>query len=227
MPIIERWCPAVSCCDATWEAAYLQFESAEAELRKFRKRLIRLNAATWPRESVVVDLFCGRGNGLKALTSLGFTSLIGVDLSETLLLGYEGPAGLYVGDCRDLKLPDRSVDIVIVQGGLHHLPDLPSDLEMTLREIRRVLRPTGRFVVVEPWDTPFLKLVHAFCNFSLARRGWKKLDALATMIERERATYESWLGRGDEILRLLQTHFHVEQQSIGWGKLTYVGGVEQ
>jgi ubiquinone/menaquinone biosynthesis C-methylase UbiE len=57
----------------------------------------------------------------------------------------------------------------VVQGGLHHLPELPRDLDKTLLEIKRVLRPQGRFVIVEPWHTPFLRIVHAFCNFSLAR----------------------------------------------------------
>ena len=128
MAITERWCPGVSCCDPIWEAAYQQFESPEAEIRKFRKRLRSLGAAQWPRESRILELCCGRGNGLTALASLGFTSLNGVDLSEELLQRYDGTANLYVGDCRDLKLADRSIDIVIVQGGLHHLPDLPGDL---------------------------------------------------------------------------------------------------
>lgn len=223
MPAIERWCPGVSCCDPVWEAAYQEFESPNEEIHKFRKRLVRLGARQWPRKSRILELCCGRGNGLKALASLGFTSLNGVDLSETLLQVYDGPASLYVGDCRDLKLPDRSIDIAIVQGGLHHLPDLPRDLKMTLSEVRRVLSPGGRFVVVEPWDTPFLRLVHTFCTVSLARRNWKEIDALATMVERERVTYESWLGKADQILELLRVHFQPERESIAWGKLAFVG----
>jgi ubiquinone/menaquinone biosynthesis C-methylase UbiE len=225
MAITERWCPGVSCCDPIWEAAYQHFESPEEEIRKFRKRLRSLGAAQWPRESRILELCCGRGNGLTALASLGFTSLNGVDLSEELLQRYEGTANLYVGDCRDLKLADRSIDIVIVQGGLHHLPDLPGDLELTLREVRRVLRRDGWFVIVEPWNTPFLRVVHAFCAVSLVRHQWKKLDALATMIERERATYESWLSRGEEILRLLRVHFRTERETVAWGKLAFVGRV--
>ena len=222
-PFIEQWQPGLSCCDPTWEAAYQRFETPEAERRKFRKRLVKLGALNWPRDSVVVELFCGRGNGLKTLTALGFQSLSGVDLSETLLRKYEGPARLFLGDCRVLKFPDRSIHVVVVQGGLHHLPDLPADLEKTLREIQRVLRPAGRIVLVEPWNTPFLRMVHWGCNRAMARRCWGKLDALATMIERERATYENWLGRPQQILDLLQSHFVPEQQSISWGKLGFVG----
>jgi SAM-dependent methyltransferase len=222
-PSIERWHPGVSCCDPIWEEAYQRFESPETEIDKFRRRLISVGALDWPRESAIVELFCGRGNGLKALASLGFQSLSGVDLSETLLGKFDGQARLYVGDCRDLKFPDRSIDVVVVQGGLHHLPDLSNDLEMTLLEIRRVLRPSGRVVVVEPWNTIFLRLVHGFCKLSIARRAWGKLDALATMIDRERATYERWLGQPDRIRQLLRTHFDPQQQRIAWGKLTFVG----
>lgn len=222
-PFIEQWHQGLACCDPIWEAAYQRFETPEAERRKFRKRLVKLGALNWPRDSVVVELFCGRGNGLNALASLGFQSLRGVDLSESLLRKYEGPARLFLGDCRDLKFPDRSSDVVVVQGGLHHLPNLPADLEKTLRQIRRVLRPAGRIVIVEPWNTPFLWVVHWFCHRAVARRFWGKLDALSTMIERERTTYENWLGRPQQILDLLQGHFVAEHQSLSWGKLLFVG----
>jgi ubiquinone/menaquinone biosynthesis C-methylase UbiE len=222
-PVIEHWHRGVSCCDPTWEEAYQRFESPEQEIAKFRRRLVSLGALNWPRESVIVELFCGRGNGLKALASLGFQSLSGVDLSETLLRTFDGQARLYVGDCRELRLTDRSIDMVVVQGGLHHLPELPDDLEKTLLEVRRVLRPGGKFIVVEPWETAFLRVVHGVCNVSIARRLWSKLDALATMIDRERATYERWLAQPHQILQLLRTHFNPEQQIIAWGKLTFVG----
>jgi ubiquinone/menaquinone biosynthesis C-methylase UbiE len=222
-PAIEWWHPGELCCDPEWEAAYQRFESPEEEIQKFERRLISLGARYWPRESEIAELFCGRGNGLKALASLGFKRLSGVDLSESLLRAYDGPARLYVGDCRELRFPDSSLDIVVVQGGLHHLPDLPRDLEKTLLEIKRVLRPMGRFVMVEPWHTPFLRVVHACCNLSMARQAWGKLDALATMIDRERGTYERWLSRGESILNLVETHFDTELKTIAWGKISFVG----
>src|SRR5262245_9923027 len=192
MPIAERWCPTVSCCDPIWEDAYRRFESPDDEVRKFRKRLIALGALEWPREARILEICCGRGNGLKALSSLGFTRLTGVDLSEALLRSYDGPAHVYVGDCRDLRLASRSYDVAIVQGGLHHLPDVLTDLDMVLGEVQRVLRPDGRFAAVEPWNTTFLTIVHACCRSSIVRRSWDRLDALATMIDRERVSYESW-----------------------------------
>lgn len=221
--ISEYWCNTVTCCDPVWEDAYRRFESPEQEIRKFRRRLIALGASRWPRDATVVEIFCGRGNGLRALESLGFTNLIGVDLSETLLRSYDGPAQLYVGDCRNLKFDPRSIDIVIVQGGLHHLPDLVGDLDLTLREVQRVLRPGGLFVAIEPWSTPFLRLVHACCGMAIIRRCWPKLDALATMIERERMTYEMWLSNPRAIRELLQRRFLSDSDSARWGKLVFVG----
>jgi ubiquinone/menaquinone biosynthesis C-methylase UbiE len=114
-----------------WEAAYLRFETPEQEIHKFIARLRKLGAAQWPRDAEIVELFCGRGNGLNALERLGFTHLEGVDLSPRLIARYRGPAKCFVGDCRQLPFANRSKDVLMVQGGLHHLSTLPEDLEQT------------------------------------------------------------------------------------------------
>lgn len=206
-----------------WEAAYLRFETPEEERRKFLRRLRKLGAESWPRDAEVVELFCGRGNGLHALRHLGFTRLEGVDLSPALLANYDGPAKCVVADCRQLPFPNESRDIAIVQGGLHHLPELPGDLQRVVAEVRRVLRPGGRFMVVEPWRTPFLRFVHWGGSFRAARRAWAKLDALETMTELERTTYEQWLRQPEMVLRVLESGFAAERKFIGWGKLMWQG----
>ena len=146
--------------DHAWNEAYLRFETLEQEVRKFSKRLKTLGASRWSRDAEIVELFCGRGSGIVALESHGFTRIEGVDLSQALLSEYEGDVRLYAGDCRELKFPDSSKDVLIVQGGLHHLPRIPADLNAVLSEVVRVLRPGGRFVCVAPWLTPFLRSVH-------------------------------------------------------------------
>jgi len=206
-----------------WEAAYLRFETPEQEIRKFVSRLGKLGAAQWSRDTEIVELFCGRGNGLAALERLGFTHIEGVDLSPRLIAQYRGPAKCFVGDGRQLPFEDRSKDTLIVQGGLHHLPTLPDDLEKTLSEMQRVLRKDGRVVFVEPWLTPFLKLVHAVSENPLARRLSNKLDALATMIHFERRTYEQWLTQPDLIRKLAHAHFSPAHESFEWGKWNFVG----
>ncbi|QDT80423.1 class I SAM-dependent methyltransferase [Gimesia maris] len=220
---IEYWHPGSECCDEIWEAAYRRFETPQQELNKFLKRLHYMGVAQWEKNLKVVELFCGQGTGLNALEKLGFHSLAGVDLSPCLLQQYQGTAQLYVADCRDLKFEDGSRDVLIVQGGLHHLSVLPDDLKKTLQEMHRVLRPGGRVVIVEPWQTPFLKFVHTVSEIRLFRKLWAKLDAFAIMTEQERTTYERWLSQPVEILSLLNNIFQQEQQIIGYGKLMYVG----
>ena len=206
-----------------WEAAYLRFESPEDELRKFLRRLRKVGADRWPREAQVVELFSGRGNGLRALERLGFRNIEGMDLSPRLVSEYTGLAKCHVGDCRALPFPDQSKDVAIVQGGLHHLLKLPDDLDRVLSEMRRILRPSGLAVIIEPWLTPFLRIVHTACGLSFARSCSSKLDALASMIEHERETYERWLGQPDVISQLARKYFDPLQDSTSLGKWCFVG----
>jgi ubiquinone/menaquinone biosynthesis C-methylase UbiE len=206
-----------------WEAAYVRFETPEQEIHKFVSRLRKLGAPQWPRDAEIVELFCGRGNGLHALERLGFTHVEGADLSPRLIAQYRGSAKCFIADCRQLPFADRSKDVLIVQGGLHHLPGLPEDLEKTFSEMQRVLRKDGRVVFVEPWLTPFLRFVHAVSENPLARRLSNKMDALATMIQFERRTYEQWLALPDLIRKLARTYFTPVHESFEWGKWNFVG----
>ena len=206
-----------------WEEAYLRFETPEEEIEKFVSRLRSLGADQWPKDARIVELFCGRGNGLHALERFGFTHLEGIDLSPTLVAQYTGRAQVHVGDCRSQPFDSASKDVMISQGGLHHLPVLPADLERTLDEIHRILRPNGRVVIVEPWQTPFLSFVHACARQPLLRRISSKLDAFHTMVQYEIQTYENWLSRGPEIRNLLTTRFESERSTTAWGKILFVG----
>ena len=113
--------------------------------------------------------------------------------------------------------------MLIVQGGLHHLPNLPDDLEDVFSEMHRVLRRGGRVVIVEPWLTPFLRLVHVLCQLGAARSASAKIDALATMIEHERQTYQQWLTNPALILNSAHKRFTPAQEFFRWGKWNFVG----
>jgi ubiquinone/menaquinone biosynthesis C-methylase UbiE len=206
-----------------WEAAYLRFETPQEEIRKFMGRLKRLGARQWLRNSEIVELFCGRGNGLIALQRLGFTRIEGVDLSPRLLAQFKGSAKCTVADCRKLPFADRSKDILIVQGGLHHLPMLPDDLDHTFSEMQRVLRTNGRVMFVEPWRTPFLTFVHFISEIPAVRRISRKMDAFATMTEFEIRTYEQWLGQPELIKKIARAHFVPVHEYFAWGKWNFVG----
>ena len=204
-----------------WEAAYLRFETPEEETRKFERRLRRLGAERWSKDARILELCSGRGNGLVALERLGFRHVTGVDLSPRLVRLSSGTR--FVGDCRTLAIRDGSHDVAIVQGGLHHLLSLPGDLERTVTEVQGVLKPAGLFVVVEPWLTPFLRLVHQAGRSAIVRRLWAKMDALATMIEHESVTYEQWLRQPDLISGVLCRRFEPRVNQQRWGKLLFVG----
>ncbi|MDQ3062624.1 MAG: class I SAM-dependent methyltransferase [Acidobacteriota bacterium] len=206
-----------------WEDAYTRFETPEEEIKKFVGRLNKLGQKKWQRDAQIVDIFSGRCNGIRALEKLGFTNLEGVDISPNLLSKYQGKAKLYTADCRQLPFEDSSRDIIIVQGGLHHLPKLPEDLEQTLSEVKRVLRPAGRFVMVEPWETPFLRLIHFLSERKSIRAISNKFDAFDTMTRYEAKTYFQWLSKSDEIIRLLHEHFDEIKSWQKWGKLVFVG----
>jgi ubiquinone/menaquinone biosynthesis C-methylase UbiE len=221
------WVQGLSCCNSRWEAAYRRFESKEAEIAKFKRRLNRLGASAWPREMRILDLFCGSGSNLVCLEALGFSRLSGVDLSPELLKQYSGSqAQLFVGDATDLKFQDHSFDRVIIQGVLHHLPHLPDDLDACLREIHRVLSPSGQLVLVEPCLTPFLRSVHWCGHSKLLRRIWGKLDALQTMIEEEIVTYEQWLSQPALIEETVTRYFDARINQKAWGKWAFVGSVK-
>ena len=206
-----------------WEAAYLRFETPEEEIQKFMGRLNRLGARQWPRDADIVELFCGRGSGLIALQRLGFTHLEGVDLSPRLIAQYKGSAKCIIADCRKLPFAERSKDVLIVQGGLHHLPNLPGDLEQTFSEMHRVLRKDGRVTFVEPWRTPFLTFAHFVSEIPVVRQLSSKMDAFATMVENELTTYTQWLGQAEAICKTARAHFVPLHESFAWGKWNFVG----
>jgi ubiquinone/menaquinone biosynthesis C-methylase UbiE len=206
-----------------WEEAYLRFESPEKEIRKFIGRLKFMGAMQWPRNTKIVELFCGRGSGLRALHQLGFSEVEGIDLSPSLAAEYAGPGKILVGDCRQLPFENASKDILIVQGGLHHLSLLPDDLDRVLAEGVRVLREDGLFLLIEPWATPFLSVSHALCRSRTIRTLSAKIDALASMIHYERKTYEQWLSHPGLILDSLRKSFRCERCHFRWGKIYFAG----
>jgi hypothetical protein len=68
-----------------WEQAYQNFETPAQEILKFKKRLQKLYVTANPKDSKIIDLFCGRGNGICALEELGFQDISGVDMSGDLI----------------------------------------------------------------------------------------------------------------------------------------------
>ena len=116
----------------------------------------------------VLDVCCGSGaSAIPAAQAVGPTgSVIGVDLAESLLeLGRKKTTqhGLTnvqfeSGDMTALRFEDDSFDAVVCVFGIFFVPEM----EVALRELRRVLRPSGTLAITtwgprlfEPVNTAF------------------------------------------------------------------------
>jgi len=205
-----------------WEEAYQRFETPAEERRKFIRRLRRLGVHRWNRESKVIEVCSGRGNGILAWRQLGFARVIGVDLSPVLVERSACRRHGIVGDARRLPVLTSSHDVAIVQGGLHHLSSM-DDVREALAEMHRVLRPDGRVIIIEPWMTLFLRSVHLVAERRVMRRISNRLDAFAAMTDEERPTYEAWLARPHAILDAVSARFDTIVLRRRFGKLVFMG----
>ena len=106
-----------------------------------------------PSSKEVVDIGCGGGALVRALTARG-AKVIGVEVNEEQLApalrSDDGGSGAryLIGRAQELPLEDASVDAAVFMRTLHHVP--PGELLSALREARRVLRPGGVAYVAEP-----------------------------------------------------------------------------
>jgi ubiquinone/menaquinone biosynthesis C-methylase UbiE len=122
--------------------------------RKFRERLL-VPAELQPGESVL-DIGCGTGSlALVAARQVGRSGQVhGIDPSPEMIerarnkAGRNGvDVGFEVAWGQSLPFPDASFDAVLSTVMLHHVPR--AGRQEVLREVRRVLRPTGRFVAID------------------------------------------------------------------------------
>lgn len=132
-----------------------------------RRTIERLRLAGDER---VLDVCCGSGaSAIPAAEIVGQTgSVIGVDLAENLLaLARSKALGLtniefQLGDMTQLPFEDGSFDVVVCVFGIFFVPDM----EVGLRELKRVLRSGGKLAITtwglrffEPASTAFWESV--------------------------------------------------------------------
>jgi ubiquinone/menaquinone biosynthesis C-methylase UbiE len=98
---------------------------------------------------VVLDLGCGPADGASRLAELGAVA-IGLDYSEGMLDTARQAPGLHGkllrGDAGRLPFKDGAFDKLICTNSFHHYPDHFK----ALCEMRRVLKPGGLMVLVDP-----------------------------------------------------------------------------
>ncbi len=173
---------------------------------KFRQRTLDL--AKLQSGDAVLDVGCGTGTLLiEAAKRIGPSgSTHGVDRSAQMLAharrkaAAQGVTANFVeGSADRLAFPHASFDVVFCTLMLHHLP---APMQMaTIAEMRRVLRPGGRIIIVD-------------------MQGSSKMSALFSPIGlvhlfRARATLPDW-QKIEELLR--QQGVHLASRSPIWGE---------
>ena len=149
---------------------------------------LMVRALGLPRGARVLEIGCGRGVGLRALSrALRPTLLVGLDVEPAFLaeagkrLALEGlPVRLELGDVRAMPFGDASFDLVIDFGTCYHITGAAG----ALRQIVRVLALGGLFVsetvssqlLSHPWRTRGRRLPWSSApELSVVRRAilWK------------------------------------------------------
>jgi demethylmenaquinone methyltransferase / 2-methoxy-6-polyprenyl-1,4-benzoquinol methylase len=120
--------------------------------KKAAKECVALHPAT------VLDICCGTGDLSLSVAKLGGkdVKVTGLDFSQPMLdvaLRKAGKAGYSIsfvtGDIADIPFPDNSFESMCIGFGFRNLTYKNDKAEKYISEILRVLKPGGRFVIVE------------------------------------------------------------------------------
>jgi SAM-dependent methyltransferase len=158
-----------------------------------------------PRDQTfILEIGYGAGNNLWFAATEGFRAA-GVEKSEIAAryararFAEAGTVGdLRVGPFVPLPFPDRTFDLAIDRAAVSYVPF--EEALGAIAEVRRVLRPTGRFLFtpyrtdqtyrrevaapVEYWDERMLE--QAFAD------GWRQVDRRRVTVESEAGTVATW-----------------------------------
>ena len=141
-----------------------------------------------------LDLGCGTGEMLKLILQEDtHKELCGIDLSEKMLAVAKSKlpeqVKLILGDSESLPFSDNAFDVVYCNDSFHHYP-APQNV---LREVYRVLKPGGTFLMGDCWQ-PLVG--RAIMNFYMrhSKEGDVKIYSEAEMVSMlsERFRDVSW-----------------------------------
>lgn len=146
--------------------------------RGWRRALVRACALT--PDSQVLDLCAGTGDVSMAIARQAAPARIVVTdfTPEMLEIGrekataYNGPTELTFehADAQDLPFEDASFDVVTVAFGVRNLPDRSRNFA----EVLRVLKPGGRYVILEfsrPRFAPWRGVYHVYLRHAIPAIG--------------------------------------------------------
>jgi SAM-dependent methyltransferase len=100
----------------------------------------------------VLDVATHEGGFVKTLIDnlRSYTAVVGIDLDERFIQKARNTISasnvtFLVMDAKEMEFENESFDTVTVSASLHHM----ADIQGVLGEMKRVLKPGGRFIVVE------------------------------------------------------------------------------
>ena len=128
---------------------------------KWRKKVVKLVKEKHPE--TILDIATGTGDLAINLAQTNASKIIGLDISSGMLdigkekikkKGLEQKIEMVLGDSENMPFDDNTFDAITVAFGVRNF----ETLENGLKEIRRVLKPKGVFVILEtsmPNKTPY------------------------------------------------------------------------
>ena len=130
-------------------------EYSETQGERLSRRLSAAFAVAAVRPGMrVLDVGCGRGEILRHCARLGADAFgvdyaaVAVDMASRAVAGEQqapGKTGVAQSDAKHLPFPSAHFDRVLMFDVVEHL--FPWELDQSLEEIRRVLKPGGAFIV--------------------------------------------------------------------------------
>ena len=140
---------------------------------KWRKKVVALVEATNPQS--ILDIATGTGDLAIQMVKTGANRIVGLDLSEGMLSvgrrkiaekNMNAQIEMIQGDSENLPFEDNSFDAITVAFGVRNF----ENLDKGLKEIHRVLKPGGIFVVLEtsvPTKFPYKQGYRLYSSFIL------------------------------------------------------------
>lgn len=100
----------------------------------------------------ILDVGCGPGVMLaRIMNQRGDVNACGIDISDKMIMKanelLKNRAELIAGDADRLPWDDNAFDVLVCNASFHHYPE-PYKV---LQEMKRVLKPTGRLIIADPW----------------------------------------------------------------------------
>ena len=128
---------------------------------KWRKKVVKMVAQNNPK--TILDIATGTGDLAINLVETNANEIVGLDISSGMLdigkekikkKGLESKIEMVLGDSENMPFDDNTFDAITVAFGVRNF----ENLEIGLKEILRVLKPNGSFVILEtsiPTKTPY------------------------------------------------------------------------